>query len=116
MNLKGLTFILTFILVSLFFTNFTFNPLEACTSILVTKGASQDGSTLISYSCDGEFHARLRMIPAADHEPGSMVEVRETTTDETALLCANCHRVAHTQSPPLTIEELKEIIRIKRGN
>jgi len=27
---------------------------EACTSILVTKGASKNNSTMISYSCDGE--------------------------------------------------------------
>jgi dipeptidase len=31
---------------------------------------------MISYSCDGEFHPRLRMIPAADHKPGDMAEVR----------------------------------------
>jgi dipeptidase len=43
---------------------------------LVTKSASKDGATMISYSCDGEFHPRMRIIPAADHEPGSMVEVR----------------------------------------
>lgn len=77
MNLKGLAFILTFFIMSLFFTVVSFTPLEACTSILVTKGASQDGSTLISYSCDGEFHPRLRMIPAADYVPGSMVEVSD---------------------------------------
>lgn len=49
---------------------------EACTSILVTKGASKDGSTMISYSCDGEFHPRPRIIPAADYKPGEMFEVK----------------------------------------
>ncbi len=47
-----------------------------CTSVLVTKGASKDGSTMISYSCDGEFHPHLRMVPAADHKPGEMLEIR----------------------------------------
>jgi dipeptidase len=47
-----------------------------CTSVLVTKKASRNGSTMISYSCDGEFHPRLSILPAADHEPGEMVEIR----------------------------------------
>jgi dipeptidase len=50
-------------------------PAEACTSVLVTKGASQDGSTMISYSIDGEFLPSLRIIPAADHKPGAMKEI-----------------------------------------
>lgn len=53
-----------------------FNTLFPCTSVLVTKGASVDGSTMISYSCDGEFHPRLRMTPAADHKPGEKIELR----------------------------------------
>ncbi len=47
-----------------------------CTNILVTKGASADGSVIISYSVDGEFHPILRHTPAADHKPGEMYEVR----------------------------------------
>jgi dipeptidase len=43
-----------------------------CTSIIVTKGASADGSVIITYSCDGEFFPRLRLYPAADHKPGDM--------------------------------------------
>lgn len=49
---------------------------EACTNILVTPGASADGSAIITYACDGRFHARLRSHEAADHEPGSVVELR----------------------------------------
>lgn len=51
-------------------------PVSACTNILVTKGASADGSTIISYSVDGEFHPILRAIPAADHQPGETYEIR----------------------------------------
>lgn len=47
----------------------------ACTSILVTKGASKNGATIISYSCDGEFHPILEMLPAADHKPGEMFQL-----------------------------------------
>jgi dipeptidase len=46
-----------------------------CTSILVTKGASADGSVIITYSCDGEFLPRLRLYPAADHGPGEKIEI-----------------------------------------
>jgi dipeptidase len=46
-----------------------------CTSILVTKGASADGSVIITYSVDGEFHPLLRYTPAADHAPGEFYEV-----------------------------------------
>lgn len=51
-------------------------PSEACTNILVTKGASADGSVMITYACDGRFHPRLRNQPAEDHEPGSELEIR----------------------------------------
>ncbi len=44
-----------------------------CTSILVTKGASADGSVIITYSCDAEFLASMRFIPAADYKPGQKV-------------------------------------------
>ncbi len=47
-----------------------------CTSILVTKGASEKGAPMISYSCDGEFHPHLRITPAAKYKPGEMVEIR----------------------------------------
>lgn len=77
MKIKELRFGLIFTLAIFCLVVSSNHPLKACTSILVTKGASEDGSIFISYSCDGEFHPRLRIIPAADHEPGSMVEVRD---------------------------------------
>lgn len=47
-----------------------------CTNILVTKGASTDGSVVITYAVDGEFLPSLRTIPAADHAPGDLFEVK----------------------------------------
>ncbi len=47
---------------------------DSCTSLLVTKGASTDGSVFITYTCDGEFHSHLEYTPAADHPSGSFVE------------------------------------------
>ncbi len=52
-------------------------PAVACTNILVTRGASADGSVIITYACDGRFHPHLRHRPAADHEPGSSLEIKE---------------------------------------
>jgi len=44
----------------------------ACTTIIVTKGASVDGSVMTSHSCDcGECDFRYVYIPAADFEAGS---------------------------------------------
>lgn len=47
-----------------------------CTNILVTKGASVDGSVIITYSVDGEFLPLLRYTPAQDHAPGELFEVK----------------------------------------
>ena len=47
-------------------------PADACTNLLATPGATADGSTIICYTCDGEFHPRLSYIPAETHEPGAM--------------------------------------------
>ena len=48
-------------------------PVQACTTMLITKGASEDGSVIVAHSDDSElFDQRLVYIPAADHEPGSL--------------------------------------------
>ncbi len=51
-------------------------PVGACTNLLVTPGASADGSAIVTYTCDGPFHPTLRRRPAADHAPGEVVELR----------------------------------------
>ena len=48
---------------------------NACTNLLVTAGASADGSVMITYTCDGEFYPHLTVTPAADHEPGEVVKL-----------------------------------------
>ncbi|MDH4158610.1 MAG: C69 family dipeptidase, partial [candidate division Zixibacteria bacterium] len=50
---------------------------SACTSLLVTKGASVDGSVTITYTCDGEFHPRLEFLPAADHAAGDSIKISD---------------------------------------
>ncbi len=50
---------------------------ETCTSILVTRSASADGSVIITYSCDGEFHPHLTRTAAADHAPGEVIKIKD---------------------------------------
>jgi dipeptidase len=48
---------------------------EACTNLLVTRGASTDKSVMITYTCDGEFHSHLDFSPAADYAAGDSLEI-----------------------------------------
>jgi len=44
----------------------------ACTTMIITKGASKDGSVFVGHSDDSEmFDNRFVYVPAADHKPGS---------------------------------------------
>ena len=52
---------------------------SACTSVLVTKGASADGSVMITYTADSAgFYPRLKVIPATWYPEGSVIEVPAT--------------------------------------
>ena len=50
-----------------------------CTSILVGKKASTDGSVITSHTCDGRYRTWMRWEPAADHEKGEMHKVYKGT-------------------------------------
>ncbi|MCK4263583.1 MAG: hypothetical protein KAX27_01445, partial [Candidatus Aminicenantes bacterium] len=49
---------------------------DDCSSFLVTKGASKDGSIMITYTCDGEFLPLLEYVPAQDHKPDEYIEIK----------------------------------------
>ncbi|MBC36034.1 MAG: dipeptidase [Bacteroidetes bacterium] len=54
---------------------------EACTNYLITKGASVDGSTMISYAADSHvLYGELYHWPAAKYAPGTMVNIYEWDT------------------------------------
>lgn len=56
---------------------------EACTNYLVTKGASTDGSTMISYAADSHIrYGELYWRPAADWPEGTMVTLYDRGTAE----------------------------------
>ena len=48
---------------------------RACTNLLVTPGASKDGSAMLVYLNDGEWIQQLQKYPAADHLPGELLKV-----------------------------------------
>jgi len=57
------------------------NEISACTNFLVTKGASKDGSTMISYSADSfNFYGELYHFSAAVYPDGSLVDIYEWDT------------------------------------
>lgn len=45
---------------------------ESCTSIMVGKLASTDGSVITSHSCDGNYRTWVNIVPAQENEAGSM--------------------------------------------
>ena len=55
---------------------FAYATADACTNILVTKGASTDGSTMVTYNADaGGFFEELVFIPHATWEKGDSLEI-----------------------------------------
>ena len=48
----------------------------ACTNLIVTKGASRDGSVMISYAADSHTrYGAIAFYPAADHKPGDLCDL-----------------------------------------
>lgn len=85
--------ILTTLILLLIFTTKTLLP---CTNFLITKGATSDGSTMISYSADSHvLYGELYFRPARDYPPGAMVDVYEWDTGE---YLGTIPQVRHTYS------------------
>ena len=67
--------VLVLVSVSIFFIN---KPVLSCTNLLVTKGASADGSTMITYSGDSyKFYGELYYSPAAKYPNGVWLDILE---------------------------------------
>lgn len=66
----------------LIFTSLALKPIIACTNFLITRGASADGSTMISYAADSHIrYGELYFRQGGSHAPGTMVEVRDRSTN-----------------------------------
>ncbi|MGV8137507.1 MAG: dipeptidase [Mangrovibacterium sp.] len=68
----------------------------SCTNFLITKGASADGSTMITYAADSHtLYGELYYQPAADYPAGSMRNIVEWDTGKPM---GRIPQVAHTYS------------------
>lgn len=66
----------------------------ACTNFIISKGATTDGSTMITYSADSHvLYGELYHRPAADYPAGAMVDVYEWDTGKQL---GKIKQVAHT--------------------
>lgn len=69
-------------LIVFLFTQFSFAQFEtvceedaSCTSIMVGKLASTDGSVITSHSCDGNYRTWLNIVPHKKYDPGATRKV-----------------------------------------
>lgn len=94
----------------LFFVSFLlFCPIgNACTSLLITKGASADGSSMISYASDSHTtYGELYFWPAADYPEGSMRDIYDWDTGK---YLGKIKQVPHTFSVVGNINEYQVAI------
>ncbi|MDM8158245.1 C69 family dipeptidase [Labilibaculum sp. K2S] len=69
---------------------------RACTNYLITRGASTDGSNMITYAADSHvLYGELYFRPAADWAEGTMMDVYEWDTGK---LLGQIPQVPHTYS------------------
>lgn len=69
-------YIFTFLFIIFGFISFS------CTNLIVTKGASADGSTMMVYTNDGEWLYHLKMFPHQKHETEEVIPFKIPGTDE----------------------------------
>ncbi len=72
------------IIAGLIFTfSLTVNSADACTNFLITKGASTDGSTMISYAADSHvLYGELYYWEGGTHPEGAMLPIVEWDTQK----------------------------------
>lgn len=89
--LRKIFFMMRIVILSLFWLAFCL-PISAqvidneqefdganCTSIMVGKKASADGSVIVSHTCDGRYRTWMTIEPAQNHKPGTMHKVFKGT-------------------------------------
>ena len=81
---------------------------RACTNIIVTKGASADGSCMVSYLADShQLYGELYHWPAADWPAGALLDIYEW---DTGRFLGRIPQVAHTFQVTGNINEHQLII------
>lgn len=51
----------------------------SCTSIMVGKNASTDGSVMTSHTCDGRYRSWMNIVPAQKHKKGDVTKILKGT-------------------------------------
>ena len=74
-----------------------------CTNFIITKGASKDGSTMVTYAADSHtLYGELYYRPAADYPAGTLMDIIEWDSGE---IKGQIPQVAHTYSVVGNINE-----------
>jgi Dipeptidase len=81
---------------------------EACTNIIITRGASADNSNIVSYAADSHWlYGELYFHPAADWKAGSMLRITDWDTHRPM---GEIPQVAHTYKTVGNMNEHQLII------
>ena len=81
---------------------------NTCTNVIVSRGASKDGSVLVSYAADSHYlFGELYYHPAADWKAGSMLPVYEWDTNR---YLGEIEQVPHTYQTVGNMNEFQLII------
>ena len=81
---------------------------DACTNVIITAGASADGSCMVSYAADSHWlFGELYFRPAASHKAGSPLAIREWDTNKPL---GSIAQVAHTYQTMGNMNEHQLII------
>ncbi len=97
MNCKTIFFVMGIFILA---CGFVGSSVDACTTIMVGKDASVDGSVMATHTCDGSYDARIRVIPGQEFEEGAMAPVYKD-------LC-------HDGIPGRTMKQVGEIPQVKK--
>lgn len=82
--------------------------LYACTNFLITKGASTDGSNIITYAADShQLFGALYFWPSADYKPGEKLDIYEWDTGK---YLGQIDQVEHTYQVTGNMNENQVII------
>lgn len=85
-----------FLTIILVFSVLCIGKISACTNFIITKGASADGSCMVSYAADSHtLYGELYYLPAANHAAGSFRDIIEW---DTGIRLGQIPEVAHTYS------------------
>ena len=79
-----------------------------CTNVIISRGASQDGSVLVSYAADSHtLYGELYYRPASDWKPGSTIQIYDWDTNKPLGVI---EQVPHTYQTVGNMNEFQVII------